>query len=105
MILMAGLELPIRAIREQMSSAIHMVVQIARLSDGSRRITHVSEISGLEGQVVTMQDLFRFEPEGIDVEGRVVGHFRSTGIRPQFADRFEVAGISLPSDIYSGARI
>jgi pilus assembly protein CpaF len=105
MILMAGLELPVRAIREQISSAIHMVIQISRLSDGSRRITHVSEISGLEGQVVTMQDLFRFEQEGIDAEGRVVGHFRSTGIRPQFADRFEVAGITLPSDIYSGARI
>jgi pilus assembly protein CpaF len=105
MILMAGLELPVRAIREQISSAIHMVIQISRLSDGSRRITHVSEISGLEGQVVTMQDLFRFEQEGIDAEGRVVGHFRSTGIRPQFADRFEVAGISLPSDIYSGTRI
>jgi pilus assembly protein CpaF len=105
MILMAGLELPVRAIREQICSAIHMVIQISRLSDGSRRITHVSEISGLEGQVVTMQDLFRFEQEGIDSEGQVVGHFRSTGIRPQFADRFEVAGISLPSDIYSGARI
>jgi pilus assembly protein CpaF len=105
MILMAGLELPVRAIREQISSAIHMVVQISRLSDGSRRITHVSEISGLEGQIVTMQDLFRFEQEGIDAEGRVVGHFRSTGIRPQFADRFEVAGVSLPSDIYGGARI
>jgi pilus assembly protein CpaF len=105
MILMAGLELPVRAIREQIVSAIHMVIQISRLSDGSRRITHVSEISGLEGQIVTMQELFRFEQEGIDAEGRVVGHFRSTGIRPQFADRFEVAGISLPSDIYSGARI
>jgi pilus assembly protein CpaF len=105
MILMAGLELPIRAIREQISSAIHMVIQISRLSDGSRRITHISEISGLEGQVVTMQDLFRFEQEGTDAEGRVVGHFRSTGIRPQFADRFEMVGISLPSDIYSGARI
>jgi pilus assembly protein CpaF len=105
MILMAGLDLPVRAIREQMVSAVHMVIQISRLSDGSRRITHVSEISGLEGQIVTMQDLFRFEQEGIDAEGLVVGHFRSTGIRPQFADRFEVAGISLPSDMYSGARI
>ena len=105
MILMAGLELPVRAIREQIASGIHMVVQISRLSDGTRRVTHVSEVSGLEGQVVTMQDLFRFENEGVDAEGRVVGHFRSTGIRPQFADRFEVAGISLPSDIYSGARI
>jgi len=105
MILMAGLDLPVRAIREQIVSGIHMVIQISRLSDGSRRITHVSEISGLEGQIVTMQDLFRFEQEGIDAEGRVVGHFRSTGIRPQFADRFELVGISLPSDIFSGARI
>jgi len=105
MILMAGLDLPIRAIREQLASAIDMVVQISRLTDGSRRITYVSEISGMEGQIVTMQDLFRFEQEGIDAEGRVVGHFHSTGIRPQFADRFEIAGISLPSDIYSGARI
>jgi pilus assembly protein CpaF len=105
MILMAGLDLPIRAIREQLASAIDMVVQISRLTDGSRRITHISEISGMEGQIVTMQDLFRFEQQGIDAEGRVVGHFRSTGIRPQFADRFEVAGITLPTDIYSGARI
>jgi len=105
MVLMAGLELPVRAIREQLASAVHMVIQISRLSDGSRKITYFSEVSGLEGQVITMQDLFRFEQEGIDSEGRVVGHFRSTGIRPQFADRFEVAGISLPADIYSGARI
>jgi pilus assembly protein CpaF len=105
MILMAGLDLPIRAIREQLASAIDMVVQISRLTDGSRRITHISEISGMEGQIVTMQDLFRFEQQGIDAEGRVVGHFRSTGIRPQFADRFEVAGITLPADIYSGTRI
>jgi pilus assembly protein CpaF len=105
MILMAGLELPVRAIREQLASAVHLVIQISRLSDGTRKITYLSEVSGLEGQVITMQDLFRFEQEGIDSEGRVVGHFRSTGIRPQFADRFEVAGISLPADIYSGARI
>jgi pilus assembly protein CpaF len=105
MILMAGLDLPVRAIREQIASAIHLVIQIARLSDGSRRVTHISEISGMEGQVVTMQDLFRFEQEGVDAEGRVVGHFRSTGIRPRFADRFEVAGVNLPSDIYTGARV
>jgi pilus assembly protein CpaF len=105
MVLMAGLDLPMRAIREQMASAIHMVIQISRLSDGSRRVTHLSEVSGMEGQVVTMQELFRYEQEGVDSEGRVVGHFRSTGIRPRFHDRFEVAGLSLPSDIYNGARI
>ena len=105
MVLMAGLDLPVRAIREQIGSAIHMVIQISRLSDGSRRLTYVTEVSGMEGEIVTMQDLFRFEQEGIDSEGQVVGQFRSTGIRPRFDERFAVAGITLPSDIYSGVRI
>ena len=100
MILMAGLDLPIRAIREQMASALHVVVQIARLPDGSRKITSVSEITGMEGQVVTMQELFRFEQRGIDAEGRLVGDFRPTGIRPQFAEKFAIAGIQLPHDIF-----
>jgi pilus assembly protein CpaF len=73
MILMAGLDLPMRAIREQISSAIHVIMQIARLPDGSRRVTHVSELTGMEGDVVTMQDLFRFEQVGVDNDGRVVG--------------------------------
>jgi pilus assembly protein CpaF len=101
MILMAGLDLPIRAIREQIASAIHVVIQIARLPDGSRRVTHVSEINGMEGDVVTMQDLFRFEQRGIDADGRVVGEFRSTGLRPAFADKFEIAGIHLPPDLFA----
>ncbi len=101
MILMAGLDLPVRAIREQMSSAIHMVLQIARLPDGSRKITHVSELAGMEGQVVTMQDLFRFEQKGIDSDGRVLGEFRGTGLRPRFADKFEIAGIHLPPDLFA----
>jgi pilus assembly protein CpaF len=101
MILMAGLDLPVRAIREQISSAIHVIVQIARLPDGSRRVTHVAEIAGMEGEVVTMQDLFRFRQRGIDSEGRVVGEFRSTGLRPRFAEKFEVAGIYLPADMFA----
>ena len=105
MVLMAGLDLPIRAIREQIASAIHMIIQISRLSDGSRRVTHISEVSGMEGEVVTMQDLFRFQQGGVDAEGRVLGEFRSTGIRPHFHERFEMAGVSLPSDIYSNVRI
>jgi pilus assembly protein CpaF len=100
MILMAGLDLPMRAIREQISSAIHVIMQIARLSDGSRRVTHVSELTGMEGDVVTMQDLFRFHQSGIDSDGRVLGEFRPTGIRPRFADKFEVAGIHLPADLF-----
>jgi pilus assembly protein CpaF len=100
MILMAGLELPIRAIREQMASALNMVIQIARMPDGTRKVISVSEITGMEGQVVTMQDLFRFEQRGIDSEGRVIGEFCCTGIRPQFADKFEIAGVQLPQGIF-----
>ena len=101
MILMAGLDLPMRAIREQIASAIHMVIQIARLPDGSRRITHVSEIVGIEGDVVTMQDLFRFHQRGIDTDGRVIGEFRGEGLRPRFAEKFEIAGIHLPADLFA----
>jgi pilus assembly protein CpaF len=101
MILMAGLDLPMRAIREQIASAVHVIIQIARLSDGTRKVTHVAEITGMEGEVVTMQDLFRYEQRGIDSDGRVVGEFRGTGIRPQFADKFEIAGIYLPADLFA----
>ena len=103
MILMAGLDLPLRAIREQMTSALQMVVQIARMPDGSRKIVTVSEITGMEGQIVTMQDIFRFEQRGIDSEGRIVGDFRSTGIRPQFADRFAIAGIQISQDVFGAS--
>ncbi|MEX0786915.1 MAG: CpaF family protein [Dehalococcoidia bacterium] len=101
MILMAGLELPMRAIREQIASAVHVIIQIARLSDGSRRVTRVAEISGMEGDTVTMQDIFRYQQRGIDSDGRVVGDFLSTGIRPRFAEKFEVAGIHLPPDLFA----
>jgi pilus assembly protein CpaF len=103
MTLMANLDLPMRAIREQIASAIHMVIQIARFSDGTRRLTQISEVSGMEGQVVTMQDLFRFEQVGIDSEGRVQGEFKPTGIRPKFAERFELSGVLLPADVFSSA--
>jgi pilus assembly protein CpaF len=102
MILMAGLDLPSRAIREQIGSAIHLVIQIARMTDGTRKVTHISEITGMEGQVITMQDIFKFEQTGIDSEGHVRGHFRSTGIRPRFAERFESLGVSLAPGIFSG---
>ena len=101
MILMAGLDLPMRAIREQITSAVHVVIQIARLPDGSRKVTHVAEITGMEGEIVTMQDLFRYEQRGIDSDGRVVGEFRGTGLRPRFAEKFEVAGIHLPADLFA----
>ncbi|MGB6895294.1 MAG: CpaF family protein, partial [Dehalococcoidia bacterium] len=105
MILMAGLDLPVRAIREQMASAIHVVLQIARFPDGTRKITHVSEVSGMEGQIVTMQDVFRFEQTGIDPEGRVLGELRTTGIRPRFTEKFEVAGIRVPMDLFTAVGV
>ena len=100
MILMAGLDLPIRAIREQIASAIHVVIQIARSPDGMRRVTAVAEITGMEGDVVTMQDLFSFQQRGVDSDGAVVGAFQSTGLRPTFAEKFEIAGIRLPADLF-----
>ena len=103
MILMAGLDLPLRAIREQMVSALQVVVQIARMPDGSRKIITIAEITGMEGQVVTMQHIYRFEQRGIDTEGRIVGDFRPTGIRPQFVERFAIAGIELPQDVFGAA--
>jgi pilus assembly protein CpaF len=96
MVLMANLDLPQQAIREQISSALHLLIQIARFRDGTRRITHVTEVSGMEGTVVTLQDIFRFHQQGIDEDGRIVGELRSTGIRPTFTERFDVAGVRLP---------
>ncbi len=105
MVLMAGFDLPVRAIREQVASAIQLVVQVSRLRDGSRRVTHVAEIAGMEGQVVTMQDLFVFEQYGVDEHGKVLGAIRSTGLRPKFADRIEAAGIPLPPELFVGDRL
>jgi pilus assembly protein CpaF len=103
MVLMAGFELPVKAIREQMASAIHLVIQIARFPDGTRKVTSVSEVAGMEGQVVTMQDLFRFVQTGVDTDGRILGDLRTTGIRPRFVEKFEVSGIHLPPDLFAVA--
>ena len=104
MILMAGFDLPVRAIREQMSSALHLVVQLARFIDGTRKVVAVSEVSGMEGQIVTMQDLFRFVSDGVDAEGMVRGRVRPTGIQPRFVDRLAQMGISFSSDLFTGTR-
>ena len=100
MVMMANLDLPDRAIREQVASALHLMVQLARFTDGVRRVTHITEITGMEGQIITMQDLFRFDQSGIDEEGRILGQMVPTGIRPSFAERFEVAGIKLPDRLF-----
>ncbi len=100
MILMAAANLPDKAIREQITSAINVIVQIIRLSDGSRKIAKVSEITGMEGDVISMQDIFVFEKYGINEDGRVLGAFKSTGIRPKFAEQLEASGIDLPVDLF-----
>ncbi len=104
MVLMAGFELPPKAIREQVSSALNVIIQVARLSDGTRKIVKVSEITGMEGDVVVMQDIFVFEKQGLDEEGNVIGHFRATGVRPKFLDVIHTAGIQLGSEIFASRR-
>jgi len=100
MVLMAGMDLPLRAIREQIASAVDLIVHQARLRDGSRKITHLTEVQGMEGDIITMQDIYVFEQTGVDEQGRVVGRFKATGIRPKFLERFESMGIPLPSGMF-----
>ena len=101
MVLMSGMELPLRAIRSQIASAVDIVVQIARMRDGSRKIINISELTGMEGDIITMQDLFRFEQQGIDSDGRLRGEFVSEGLRPMCSEKLELNGIHLPIDLFS----
>ena len=96
MIQMTGMRLSDRAMRQQVASAINLVLQVARLSDGSRRVTSISEITGMEGETITMQEIFMYERSGVDKEGKVIGRFRPTGIRPRFAERLKACGLQLP---------
>jgi len=101
LVLMAGMELPLRAIREQVASSIDLIVQLARLRDGTRRIVAVTEVHGMEGQTVTMQDVFLFDySAGVDRDGRFLGHVLPTGVRPQFTDRFADLGIQLSPRVF-----
>jgi len=100
MVMMAGMDLPSRAIREQVAAAIHMIVQVGRLSDGSRKVISVSEIQGMEGNVIVLQDLFAFQQKGIGEGGKVLGTMQATGMVPKFIDRFNSASIHLPSEIF-----
>jgi pilus assembly protein CpaF len=100
MIMMGGLELPIKAMRQQIASAVDLVIQANRLQGGPRKITSVTEVVGMEGDVIIMQDIFRFKQLGIDQNGRAFGQFESTGVRPSFIPRLEAAGIKLPSNLF-----
>ena len=95
--MMANLNLPEKAVRRQIASAINVVVQISRFNDGARRVTHLSEITGMEEDIVSMQDVFVFEKQGVSSDGRVIGAFTATGIRPKFADRLKASGINVPA--------
>ena len=98
--LMANLNLPEKAIRQQMASAVDIVIQVARMSDGSRRITHVTEITGMSEEIVSMQDVFLFEKRGVSLTGKVLGRFYATGVVPKFAERFKASGIVLPPNFF-----
>ena len=99
MTLMAGMDLPIRAIREQIAAAINLVCHQERMRDGSRKITHITEITGMEGEIITTTDIFLFEQTGSE-NGKIVGRLRPTGLRPKFMDRIEETGIHLPPSIF-----
>ena len=99
MCLMAGVDLPARAIKEQIASALDLIVQISRLKDGSRKVTNITEVQGMEGEQIVLQDVFVFEQTGY-VEGKVQGRLRPTGIRPKFSEKFEAAGIKLPQGVF-----
>jgi len=100
MVMMAGMELPSRAIREQIASAIHLIVQVSRMSDGTRKVVSITEVQGMEGQVITLQDLFVFRQRTVDEQGRVIGEIEPTGLIPKFHHRFATAGINLPANIF-----
>ena len=96
MIQMTGMRLSERAMRQQVASALDLVIQAARLSDGTRRVTSISEITGMEGETITMQEIFQFERKGVDKDGKVIGRYRPTGVRPRFAERLKQYGMQLP---------
>jgi pilus assembly protein CpaF len=100
MVAMANLNIPDRAVRNQIASAVNLIVQVSRMSDGTRKVTSIAEITGMEQDVITMQEIFRFERTGLTREGKVTGRFRATGIRPKCAERLETMGMRLPVDMF-----
>jgi pilus assembly protein CpaF len=104
MVLMAGVELPIKVVRQQISSAIDLIVQLSRLKDGSRKVTSITEVAGMEGDTIILTEIFRFEQTGVTVDGKVVGQLKPSGIRPLFTPRLEAAGFKLPPEVF-GANI
>jgi len=105
MVAMANLNIPERAIRQQIASAINLVVHIGRLADGTRKITAITELTGMEADVISMQDIFVFERSGINQQGKVCGKFRATGIRPKISDRLATAGFVMPAEMFEHVKL
>jgi pilus assembly protein CpaF len=92
--------MPIKAVRSQISSAVNLIVQASRLQDGSRRMTSITEITGMEGEVISMQEIFRYQRVGLTPDNKIIGHFTATGVRSHYAERFRLWGYDLPPSIY-----
>ncbi len=105
MVAMAGLNLPAKALRHYCTSALNLIVQLTRLQDGSRKVTSIQEITGMEGEIVTLQELFTFEQTGLHPNGKVKGRFRSTGVRPKFVERLQSRGITIPADLFDPTKV
>ena len=100
MVLMAGMDLPERAIREQIAAALNIILQLVRFPDGTRKVVKISEITGMEGNTIVMQDIFVYDQKGVSQDGRIIGEFKATGVRPRFAERFKISSYELPHDIF-----
>jgi pilus assembly protein CpaF len=101
---MAGLTMPVKAMRQQIASAVSVVVQASRLTDGRRKLMSIQEITGMEGEVINMQEIFTFKRSGVDQDGTVRGYFCATGVRPKFCDRLAAFGLALPDNLFDPAR-
>lgn len=101
MVLMAGMDLPVKAIRDQISSSVDLIIHQSRIRDGSRKITHITEVQNMEGEIIILQDLFRFNQVEIDEKGKILGDFETTGIRPKFMEKFEANGITIPLHLFN----
>ncbi|MCF6233742.1 MAG: CpaF family protein [Rhodobacteraceae bacterium] len=105
MIAMAGIDMPLKAMRAQISSAVNLIVQVSRLQDGSRRMTSITEITGMEGDVISMQEIFKFQRVGLTPENKIIGHFTATGVRSHYSERFRMWGFDLPASIYEPSNV
>jgi pilus assembly protein CpaF len=100
MVLLAGVDLPVKAIREQIAGAIDVIIQQSRLKDGTRKIVNITEVQGIEGEIIVLQDIFSFKQEGLNSEGKIIGRLVPTGVRPKFYERLEASGIHIPASVF-----